>query len=222
MLLNLTAGPEFSEFNARWYAGFDLSKGGFLRNAGYLYGLVGYGGYFEDLNLIEQGVFRGQMDYFTSLFIINRYKFRHFISLDYTRGFRRLEDEILDISDDYGLRGFKSDLATGTHRLVLNYEAVAFSPYYLYGFRFVFFGFSDFGLIGSDLTSVFDNRLHTGLGIGLRIRNERLVFETIQIRLGYYPTLDDQTFPLVLDVAGEKRYRPENFYVTKPDIIGFD
>jgi hypothetical protein len=222
MLLNLTAGPEFSEFNTRWYAGFDLSKGRFLRNAGYLYGLVGYGGYFEDLNLIEQGVVRGHMDYFTNLFIINRYKFRHFISLDYTRGFRRLEDEILNISDDNGLRGFKSDLIGGTHRLVLNYEAVAFSPYYLYGFRFVFFGFSDFGLIGSDLTSVFDNRLHTGLGIGLRIRNERLVFETIQIRLGFYPTLDDQTFPLVLDVAGEKRYRPENFYVTKPDVIGFD
>lgn len=222
MLFNITAGPEFSEFNSRWYAGFDLSKGGFLRNAGYLYGKVSYGGYMEHIDLIERGIVRARLDYFTNLFIINRYKFRHFISIDYTRGFRRLEDEILNINDEHGIRGFKSDLVGGTQRLVVNYEAVAFSPYYLYGFRFVFFGFSDFGLIGSDLTSVFDNRLHTGLGLGVRIRNERLVFETIQIRIGYYPTLADERFPLVMNFSGEKRLSPKNFYVTRPDIVRFE
>ena len=222
ILLNITAGPEFSEFNSRWYAGFDISRGGFLSNAGYLYGKIGYGGYIEDINLIEQGIIKARLDYFTNLFIINRYKFRNFISIDYTRGIRRLEDEILNINDASGIRGFKTDLFGGTHRLVFNYEAVAFSPYYLFGFRFVFFGFSDFGLVGSDLNSIFDNRLHTGLGLGLRIRNERLVFETIQIRFGYYPTLADEKFPLAMDVAGEKRLSPKNFFVTKPDILRFN
>ncbi len=221
-LINFTAGPEFSEFNTRWYAGIDISKGGFLGNAGYMIGNIGYGGYLEDINFVEQGIFNARMNYFTNLFIVNRFKFRHFINVDYVRGIRRLEDELININDLKGIRGFKDDSQEGTHKLTLRYETVAFSPYYFYGFRFAFFGFTDLGLIGMDTESIFKNRLHSGFGLGLRVKNERLVFETIQIRFGYYPTLRDMDFPLVMDVSGEKRLRPRNFFVTKPEIIVFD
>jgi len=222
MLINFTAGPELSDFNTRWYAGLDISRGGYLGNAGYMFGNIGYGGYLEDIDFVEQGVFHARMDYFTNLFIVNRFKFRHFINLDYVRGIRRLEDELININDRHGIRGYNDDMQEGTHKLTLRYESVAFSPYYFYGFRFVFFGFADLGLIGTDAESIFQNRVHSGFGLGLRVRNERLVFETIQIRIGYYPTLTDMDFPFVMDVSGEKRLRPSNFFVTKPKIIGFD
>ena len=62
----------------------------------------------------------------------------------------------------------------------------------------------------------------SGFGLGVRIRNERLVFETITLRLGYYPNHPEKSFPLFLDVYGEQRLNPKNFYVKKPAIIRYE
>lgn len=221
MLIGFTTGPEFSEFNTRWYTGLELSKGGYLGNLGYLYGLAAYGGFIEKFNLVEQGVIHTQLDFFSNLYIVNRFKFRHFLKFDYLRGIRRLEDDMININDRNGIRGFKYEGLQGSHRLIMRYETVAFSPYYFYGFRFAFFGFTDLGLIGPDTEPILNNRLHSGIGFGIRFKNERLVFETIQVRIGYYPTLSDIEFPFSLDLSGEKRLNPKNFFVTRPRIIGF-
>jgi hypothetical protein len=222
MLFNFTGGLEKNEYNTRLYAGFSFSQGRYLGNFGYFYNRLEAGGFFQDNDLVEQGVFHFRMDYFTPLFIINRFKFRHFISANYVKGFRRFEDEFIGISSDYDIRGFKSGLPRGTKKLFFNYEADAFTPFYLYGFRFVLFGFLDFGLIGPDTKKLHDGLFHSGFGVGARIRNERLVFETISIRLGYYPNHPEKDFPLFLHFSGEKRLNPDNFNVTRPEIVRFE
>jgi hypothetical protein len=77
-------------------------------------------------------------------------------------------------------------------------------------------------MVGPEYKKWHDGEFYSGLGIGVRIRNERLVFETISIRLGYYPNHPEKSFPLFLDLYGEQRLNPDNFYVTKPKIIGFE
>ncbi len=221
ILFSLTGGLERNEFNTRLYAGFSLSQGRYLGNIGYLYTKLEAGGFFLKKDYIEQGVINFRADYFTPLFIINRFKFRHFISANYVQGINRFEDEYIGIGDDDDIRGFRYGLPLGTKKIFINYEADAFTPYYLYGFRFVFFGFMDFGLIGPDIKKLHDGLFYSGFGIGARIRNERLVFETISIRLGYYPNHPDKDIPLFLHVSGEKRLNVENFNVTKPRIASF-
>lgn len=67
--------------------------------------------------------------------------------------------------------------------MILNTETVVFTPYQPLGFRIAVFGFADFGLIGYS-PNIFKNDFFTSFGLGVRLRNERLVFNTIQIRLG--------------------------------------
>ena len=67
--------------------------------------------------------------------------------------------------------------------MILNTETVLFTPYQPLGFRIALFGFADFGLLGYS-PNIFKNEFYTSFGIGIRLRNERLVFNTIQIRLG--------------------------------------
>ena len=81
-----------------------------------------------------------------------------------------------------GLSLLKEDLV-GTNRMVLNTETVFFTPYQPLGFRIALFGFADFGLLGRD-ANIFKNNFYTTFGLGVRLRNERLVFSTIQLRLG--------------------------------------
>ena len=69
MLLNFTIGPEYNEFNTRLYTGVSFSRGAYLGNLGYLYGLMEGGGYLKDSRKIEQGVANFQMNYFTNLYI---------------------------------------------------------------------------------------------------------------------------------------------------------
>ena len=222
ILFSLTGGLEKNEFNTRVYGGFSLSQGRYLGKFGYLYNKLEAGGFFLKQDYIEQGVINFRTDYFTPLFIINRFKFRHFISINYVQGINRFEDEYIGIGDEHDIRGFRYGFPLGTKKIFLKYEADAFSPYYLYGFRFVFFGFLDLGLIGPNTKRLHDGSFYSGFGIGARIRNERLVFETISIRLGYYPNHPDKDVPLFLDVSGEKRLKADNFNVTKPQIAHFE
>lgn len=219
-MVNLTFGPEFGEFSTRYYMGISLSKGGLLLNQGYLYAKAELGGFTNIAKYPDQGVLHLRTDYFSNLFILKRFKFRHFLYLDYMKGIQRFSDEYLIIDDKTGIRGYDNDFAKGTQRATASYELVAFSPYYFYGFRFVFFGFTDLGMITFS-EPLLSSQLHTGIGIGIRIKNERLSFETIQLRLGYYPSLPDYKFPLAIDISGERRLNPQNFYVSKPEVIGF-
>jgi len=220
MLINVTAGPEFNEFGNRIYLGSSISRGGLIGNLGYLYSKVEYGGFLDEVDHFNQGVLNTNLNYFSNLFIINRFKVRHFLNLQYTRGTNRYLDEFITINDRYGVRGFHDDLVKGVQKFVTSYEAVSFSPYYFFGFRFAFFGFLDFGFIANE-EPLLKSKLHSGYGFGVRIKNERLVFETIQIRLGYYPTITDLQFPFRLDFSGEKKLNPNDFYVTKPDLVEF-
>jgi hypothetical protein len=212
---------EKNEFNTRVYAGFSLSQGRYLGKFGYLYTKLESGGFFRKKDYVEQGVINVRADYFTPLFIVNRFKIRHFISANLVQGINRFEDEYIGIGDDYDIRGFRYGLPLGTKKAFLNYEIDAFSPYYLYGFRFVFFSFLDFGLIGPDEKKLHDGLFQSGFGIGVRIRNERLVFPTFSVRLGYYPNHPEKDIPLFLHFSGEERLKIDNFHVTKPDIAEF-
>lgn len=221
LLFSITGGLERNEFNTRVYGGFSLSQGRYLGKFGYLYTKLEAGGFFLKKDYVEQGVINFRTDYFTPLFIVNRFKIRHFISANFVHGINRFEDEYIGIGDEHDIYGFRYGLPLGTKKIFMNYEADAFSPFYLYGFRFAFLGFLDFGLIGPDSKKLHDGLFYSGFGIGARIRNERLVFPTISIRLGYYPNHPEKDIPLFLHFAGEERLNIDNFEVTKPSIAPF-
>jgi hypothetical protein len=78
-------------------------------------------------------------------------------------------------------------LLKGDKRLFLNNEFVYYSPHYLYGFRFVYYAFADAAIINHSKGALFDNPMYLSAGIGLRLRNERLVFNTIQLQFNFFP-----------------------------------
>jgi len=69
-------------------------------------------------------------------------------------------------------------------------------------------------------TFVMNNPLQTGFGFGMRIRNENLVFKTFQIRLGFYPSLNNGD-NFLLRISGEKALVPHRYTPEAPQKINF-
>ena len=109
----------------------------------------------------------------------------------------------------------------GHQRLSFHAELITYSDLYLYNFRFLFFGFGDLGLIGPSDESIFNQQAYTGIGIGLRVRNENLVFKTFQIKFAYYPTITDINQFNYL-ISGENYEKHINLDATSPKIIDYN
>jgi hypothetical protein len=75
----------------------------------------------------------------------------------------------------------------GNKRLALRFELVSFLNGNLLGFRFSPNVFYDAAFIHTGTSLLSAGSYYSGLGIGVRIRNENLAFRTIIIRLAYYP-----------------------------------
>lgn len=220
-LLNFTFGPEFGEFDNRMYSSLSFAKGNYVANLGYAYFQIAEGGFITNTGSFEQAMFQLRVKYFSNLFIFGQFKFRQFISFNFTKGIKRFENDRLTINETYGLRGFNEENVFGQQRFVLNMETVAFTPWYVYGFRFTFFSYIDFGMLGPESSNLLYEDVYSGLGIGARIQNERLVFPTFSFRFGIYPNLPEIPLKDKMQFSGEPRLNSNNFYLTNPNMMDF-
>ena len=194
-----------------------LCRGGYVGLLGYFYSSLQAEGFLYQ-GRSEQGLFRGDLRYISNLIDRDRWKFRQFVTFNYTRGFNRFEGEFLDIRDRNGIRGLTSNTLRGTQRLLLNLETVAFTPLDLLDFKLALFGFFDVGLVNEGNRDIFRENAQTGFGIGFRLRNDNLTFNAIEIRLAYYPNVPIGIDTVDLDLSGNPGFRFNDFFITEPQV----
>ncbi|MDX2190803.1 MAG: hypothetical protein SFY32_13155 [Bacteroidota bacterium] len=211
-------GIEYSAFGNRPYTGFSYSQGYFYKNFGYLFMRTAFGTYFNN-NDMQQGAFNSGLNYFTRLFSFGKIRMRQFVKLDYVYGINRKEVEQLYINDGLGVRGYFNNSAIGSQRFVVNLETVFYTPWEFGGFKFAPFLFYDFAWLSkSQYFQDFSNS-HQGVGLGFRFRNERLAFNTFQIRLAYYPNLNANDPQRLYNISSIPFYNLSDFDINAPSIV---
>jgi hypothetical protein len=220
IILNYTHGIEYGEFDKRLYNSLSLVAGNNLGQVGFGYFSCAFGG-FLNKNSIDQAVFKTSVNFFSNLLVISKYKNRHFINISYCNGYQRNYDEKLNINNFSGIRGYFNDTAIGSQKLVINYENVIFTPFNIADFRFALFGFVDLAWIDYKYSDLFKNPVFCGLGIGIRLYNQRLVFKNFQIRLSYYPNLRPTTIGDLFTLSDEWRFRPPDMNIKSPQIVEY-
>lgn len=219
-LLEADGGIEYNEFKKRTYVGFEAAYGNLFDRFGYIYMGTGFSTFYNE-GQTEQGLFQAKMKYFTPLLRLGKYKMRHFVNVSYIRGFNRYTDEFLHFNSYTLVRGFISDSISGDHRLIISFEPVVFSPKTVAGFRYALFAFSDTGVaVRGSLAHGEKTRIYA-IGIGLRLRNDQLLFNTFQIRIGYYPVLPDYSRAALFNVDGITRLKPPGFEPGSPAVIPY-
>ncbi len=219
-LIQVTAGYEFSEFMERAYAGFKWADGRFVRGLGYVRLGVEGGGFFRG-SRFEQGVAKFDISYFSRLYSFNYFHIRQFLTLNYTLGVRRKDGEFLDISINEGIRGIPRLQLGGTQRVTINAETVLFTPAYFGGFRLAVFGFADLGIIESNNESILKGVLFKGFGFGVRLKNENLAFNIIQLRFGFFSGFQPNVVTKPFNFSTQANLPLADFDVTKPAVLEF-
>ncbi len=189
-----------------------------IPSKGYLY-LNGNIGSFFNSGKPEQGYLKISGEYISPLIELRNAQLRNFFELEYVKGFNRLPDEYLFIDEDVnGLHRFdyKKEIR-GSEKIVFKTEQVFFTPHEPLGFKFAFFTFFDTALLKeNNRHSIFEQKPYFSFGGGLRIRNDNLVFNTLQIRLSIMPRVPSGELPLSLRTTGESIKNFRDFMPKQP------
>ncbi len=219
-MISFTGGMEQREFGARNYVGMKTAHGQYYRRFGYLLLGLSAGSYLRE-GQWEQGAWQAEANYFSRLITLGSSQLRQFVNVRYTRGFGRFNGEFIDINNANGIRGITNIALRGEQSLVVNMETVVFTPLNILGFQVALFGYADLGWIGITNSGILKVPLYQGYGVGLRVRNENLTFNTFQFRLGFYSGFPGLTNPLRTEFSEISRSRLADFDINAPNVIPF-
>ncbi len=218
--LETTIGYEDNQFFPRWYTGLSITQSSFFEGIAWLTSSLSVGGFIND-GVREQGVLKLETAGFSSLYSLGKFYLRQFASFDYTMGIHRFEDEFVSISNHYGIRGMRSNDLVGKQKLTLQTETMLYAKNNWYGFRYAFYAMADLGWIGQGETSIFSNNFYSGFGIGMRVRNEHLIFPTLQIRLAFFPRVPESASASLFYLMTERKVILDDFRVRAPDVLPY-
>lgn len=224
LLAEFTIGPEGYEYYSRTYMGLQLGGARYFDGWGYLSGRWLFAAYSRDGKL-EQGQTGFHVEYFSELGVYGALKVRHFATINYRTGFRRLPGESVNVVkelDLWLLHERDTLYFSGNKKLTLNYTGMLYTPFYSYGFRMAVFNFANLAFVGESRKFVFANRLYSGFGLGCMLGNENLVIKTIQLRLGFYPNLPDGRLGIIFQFSGIAPLQFFNYKPRQPKIISYE
>ena len=209
----------------RPYVGVNFEKNYFTKHKQYMNYEIKLGGYirhhiFEDFSALFN------VATFTRLRKLNSLWYnRSFFSLSGAHQFHRLLDAPLVLNSTYGIPQYGGDSVThSTTRGTFNAETVFYDKWKLAGFSFAPFAFTNFSFLKTESTyrsySTVDG--YAGFGLGLRTRNENLIFGTIELRLSYFPRTLGSMSPFNINVVSDLRYIFNSQYIKRPDFVVFN
>jgi hypothetical protein len=179
---------------------------------------------FFDQDRPFEGVLKLKLDMFSALYDIGNQSYRHFLSIDYTKrldylpGFRNHNLTFGELAS-MKFREFRTNY-TATERLMFKTEGNLFSSLNVLGFRLLFYSFADFGWVADYKETLLNkNNIYWGAGLGLRIRNDLLVFRTLELKIGYYPRMNQNGFNSFVNVNSSIPNVSPNFMPKYPEEI---
>ena len=204
----------------RPYFHIRYSKANIFPGGSYFKWQVGVGGFVGD-SRVQQGAILLSTNYFTNYIYINQHPYRFFVNMEFLSGINRFEEEYLVINRRFGIRDYFSVDTKGTNRLKINIESVRFWGWNYLGFRFANYFFADAAFLSNNLKSILTDKFYAGIGLGVRIHNESLIFNVIELRLSWIPIAPQNYYPFSFNAFGQPKARFDDFLGGKPQEITY-
>ena len=203
----------------RPYTGIDFTltnfkKQGLFTNYTVRAGTFFYRKRFEDMDLLFN------IDHFTKLRKLNQQWFhRFFISTGITTQINPVFNSPLFLNSIYGLPYFNPENINADFRSTIKMESVFYNLKKILGFRFAPFIFSDVSLLKPVKENFNKSDLFTGIGGGVRTRNENLVFGTIELKGYYFPRTNGDMRGWKVEINTNIRFKYNSTFIKRPDFV---
>lgn len=157
--------------------------------------------------------------YFTSTKNIGSWMIRQFVDYNLVVGLNREKAESIFLTGGFGIPGYKSYTISGQSKMIATFKTMCYVPYRFLGFGFAFFSFASFGNVGPQPMDLLRARVNQGYGMGINIRNDHLIVNTISLSFGYYPRAPEKDFLFNGVSVNENRFK--SYYYAKPSLAPF-
>lgn len=202
----------------RPYLGIDFLRYGSTPTGKYYQTFFRAGSFLGKGGPEDAGLLLGSTAY-SRLYEPGRNKFRQRLSGSYTLLFNPLVSLPLRIDNAYGLPGYSSDSVLGASRISLWAESIMFIDRKYIGFKAAPFVFGGVSVISPGREFWVKPNTFTGVGAGLRVRNENLIFGTVEARFTWFPKVVNGVSPFYIDIGANLRFRFRATYVQAPQVF---
>ena len=222
--IDFLMGYENDQFVKRPYFGGAISFGEYFKFPGYMMFNAEIGSFFINGTGYDQVLKLGFQN-IGNLHHMNRYSIRNFFEIDFQSGKNMSDPEskaVINGKWSTIVSGLNKEGLKGTQKITAGFESILFTPWYLYGFKFAIPAYVNLGWVTKEENFRKNVIFYGNIGLGLRIKNESWVFETITIGFAWLlsaPTGSDN-IGYILDGSDPRIFR--NLNPDKPEIIRMD
>jgi hypothetical protein len=203
----------------RPYIGGTITKHIIAKSSRFYSVELGGGTFFNDGGA-EDGVAYIAGRYFSKLYELRKLKIRHQISGGFGRAFNNRIFDLLTLNNQ--LREFDADSLYGYQRTFFASETTVFLPGQILGFRFAPFMSVEAANLNREIEERRRRDYFVGLTGGVRVRNENLIFGTVEFRVIYYPNAVDGLNSIAIKVTSNLRIKYSGSFVRPPSFVSYN
>jgi hypothetical protein len=220
LIVQLVYGAQKAEYSElRYFVGTEIARAKHFK-VGYFSATYSHGVFFAP-NKSNDITTNFKLFYFSNLIRRGRWLFRQFFNYNLVYGANKMGGERIKLTSEE-LYGFQSQSLTGTTKMLLNSETVAYAPFQLIGFRFAPVLQIGAGAIGDSRHRIVNSRLYQGYTLGLMVRNENLLTSTFQFSFGMYPFFPDAgDYKFIYNPITSFTLRVRAFTVSRPEFVSY-
>ncbi len=152
-------------------------------------------------------------------YLDNGFGYRQILNLSFTQTLKNKYNEALRINSIYGIPQLNKEQIKGGTRISTNWETVFYNNRALWGFKSAPFVFGNLTYIRTVGEPILKGDLFSSIGSGLRIRNENLIFGTIELKGFYFPRTNQQVSPWNFSLITNLRYKYNSNIIEKPNYV---
>jgi hypothetical protein len=128
-------------------------------------------------------------------------------------------NEALLVNSIYGIPQLSRERIRGGTRFSGNWESIWYNSRSFYGFRSSPFAFANLTFIRTVGDPIASGDLYSSLGAGIRVRNESLIFGTIELKGYHFPRINQQMSSWNLTLTTNLRFKYNSNIINKPDFV---
>ena len=217
----LVAGYTNKQGVRRAYYGAEFDATDYSKKGNYTSYNFRFGTYINSNELEDVDILVG-LSKFTKLYKFNHiWRNRNFLAFNFAKQlkFNSLLNRSLNLLSNYGQPNYRGTSIETDTRATLKAETVFFNLKKFYGFRFAPFAFTDLSLL-KPFNDAFNKSIgYSTLGGGVRVRNENLVFGTIELKGFYFPRKEEGFKNWRVEVASKLRFNFNTSFIRRPEFV---
>ena len=217
--LTLTTGQYKREQMSLPYLGIQLESNKLLASQGFRHILLNAGSSYAEKQMVDFKLLASIEQISPLHYLESGYKYRSILNISFAQTLKNKFNEALLINSIYGIPQLNKERIKGGTRLSANWESIWYNAKSIYGFRQSPFAFANITYIRTVGDPIESGDIYSAMGGGTRIRNENLIFGTVEIKGFYFPRTNLQLSPWNLSISTNLKFKYNSNLINKPDFV---